>query len=217
MDRCSYKSHDSANDATDKKTIAPQDVLSALTEIEFDTFRPRLQRELAVYTEVALRKRRNKSEKKNTDNSTNGVREPSSNESRPNPKRLKREDDLHNDQAGIEESKKGILVTGASKGTNDIINGEDVGQHQSDAHEEDDGGHSDEEDEDGFENEEEDEDESEVEDDDQSLYNEDGGRVTNSHVHDDAIRLEGFSGSPGSDSGRTTHIDPCSDLDSDSD
>ncbi|WEW61637.1 histone H3/H4 domain-containing protein [Emydomyces testavorans] len=52
-----------ANEETDKKTIAPQDVLSALKEIEFESFRPRLERELAVYTEAAVHKRRSKNEK----------------------------------------------------------------------------------------------------------------------------------------------------------
>jgi hypothetical protein len=54
----------SANEETQKKTITPQDVFAALTEIEFGEFIPRLERELAVYSEAVARKRRGKKEKK---------------------------------------------------------------------------------------------------------------------------------------------------------
>jgi len=54
----------SANEETQKKTITPQDVFAALSEIEFGDFRPRLERELAVYSEAAARKRRGKKERK---------------------------------------------------------------------------------------------------------------------------------------------------------
>ncbi|KAL1954476.1 hypothetical protein VTO42DRAFT_1152 [Malbranchea cinnamomea] len=49
-----------ANEETQKKTITPQDVLSALSEIEFDSFRARLEKELAAYTEAAAKKRNGK-------------------------------------------------------------------------------------------------------------------------------------------------------------
>ncbi|KAK2797279.1 hypothetical protein FQN50_009244 [Emmonsiellopsis sp. PD_5] len=52
-----------ANEETEKKTIAPQDVFAALSELEFDAFLPRLQRELDVYTEAAAQKRKGKKEK----------------------------------------------------------------------------------------------------------------------------------------------------------
>ncbi|PGH14162.1 hypothetical protein AJ80_06031 [Polytolypa hystricis UAMH7299] len=53
-----------ANEETEKKTVTPQDVLAALSEIEFDAFRPRLERELAVYAEAAAAKRRGKKDNK---------------------------------------------------------------------------------------------------------------------------------------------------------
>ncbi|KMU72983.1 hypothetical protein CISG_09656 [Coccidioides immitis RMSCC 3703] len=46
-----------ANEETEKKTITPQDVLSALKEIEFDSFRPQLEQELVIYMETAVQKR----------------------------------------------------------------------------------------------------------------------------------------------------------------
>ncbi|PGG96373.1 hypothetical protein AJ79_09613 [Helicocarpus griseus UAMH5409] len=53
-----------ANEETEKKTVTPQDVFAALSEIEFDAFLPRLERELAVYTEAAAQKRRGKKDRK---------------------------------------------------------------------------------------------------------------------------------------------------------
>ncbi|EGC42965.1 conserved hypothetical protein [Histoplasma capsulatum var. duboisii H88] len=53
-----------ANEETEKKTITPQDVFAALSQIEFDAFLPRLERELAVYTEAAAEKRRGKKDRK---------------------------------------------------------------------------------------------------------------------------------------------------------
>ncbi|KAK2777295.1 hypothetical protein FQN53_002299 [Emmonsiellopsis sp. PD_33] len=53
-----------ANEETEKKTIAPQDVFAALSELEFDAFLPRLQRELDVYTEAAAQKRKGKKDRK---------------------------------------------------------------------------------------------------------------------------------------------------------
>jgi hypothetical protein len=50
----------SANDATLKRTVAPADVFSALTELEFDSFRARLEQELEAYTEVKAGKRKAK-------------------------------------------------------------------------------------------------------------------------------------------------------------
>ncbi|ODH40547.1 hypothetical protein ACO22_01584 [Paracoccidioides brasiliensis] len=53
-----------ANEETSKKTVTPQDVFAALSEIEFDAFVPRLQRELAVYTEANAQKRTGKKDRK---------------------------------------------------------------------------------------------------------------------------------------------------------
>ncbi|KAL1853076.1 hypothetical protein Plec18167_005734 [Paecilomyces lecythidis] len=46
-----------ANEHTLKRTLAPADVLSALTELEFDSFRPHIERELAMHTDLANSKR----------------------------------------------------------------------------------------------------------------------------------------------------------------
>jgi hypothetical protein len=54
----------SANDATLKRTIAPSDVLSVLSELEFDSLHPRLERELEAHTEAQAGKKRVTKEKK---------------------------------------------------------------------------------------------------------------------------------------------------------
>lgn len=43
-----------------KRTLAPSDVFSALSELEFDSFRSRLEQELEAYTEIKAGKRRAK-------------------------------------------------------------------------------------------------------------------------------------------------------------
>lgn len=50
----------SANDATLKRTLAPSDVFNALSELEFDSFRARLEQELDAYTEIKAGKRKAK-------------------------------------------------------------------------------------------------------------------------------------------------------------
>lgn len=50
----------SANDATLKRTLAPADVFAALSELEFDSFRSRLEQELEAYTEIKAGKRKAK-------------------------------------------------------------------------------------------------------------------------------------------------------------
>jgi hypothetical protein len=50
----------SANDATLKRTVAPADVFNALSELEFDSFRPRLEQELEAFTEIKAGKRKTK-------------------------------------------------------------------------------------------------------------------------------------------------------------
>ncbi|KAJ5432748.1 uncharacterized protein N7458_011904 [Penicillium daleae] len=49
-----------ANDATLKRTVAPADVFNALSELELDSFRPRLEQELEAYTEIKADKRKAK-------------------------------------------------------------------------------------------------------------------------------------------------------------
>ena len=50
----------SANDATLKRTIAPSDVFNALSELELDSFRGRLEQELEAYMEIKAGKRKPK-------------------------------------------------------------------------------------------------------------------------------------------------------------
>lgn len=47
-----------ANEATLKRTVAPADVFSALSELEFEAFRPRLEKELEAFTEMKVGKRK---------------------------------------------------------------------------------------------------------------------------------------------------------------
>ncbi|KAL4809604.1 histone-fold-containing protein [Aspergillus unguis] len=47
-----------ANESTLKRTVAPSDVLNALSELEFEGFRPRLEQELDKFTEAKAAKRR---------------------------------------------------------------------------------------------------------------------------------------------------------------
>ncbi|OJJ49690.1 hypothetical protein ASPZODRAFT_22423 [Penicilliopsis zonata CBS 506.65] len=49
-----------ANEATMKRTVAPADVLAALSELEFEAFRPRLERELDVHTDLIARRKNKK-------------------------------------------------------------------------------------------------------------------------------------------------------------
>ncbi|CAG8129267.1 unnamed protein product [Penicillium salamii] len=49
-----------ANDGTLKRTIAPADVFNALSELELDSFRGRLEQELEAYTEIKAGKRKPK-------------------------------------------------------------------------------------------------------------------------------------------------------------
>ncbi|KAL2832151.1 histone-fold-containing protein [Aspergillus cavernicola] len=60
-----------ANEATLKRTVTPADVFSAISELEFDGFRPRLERELDLFTEMKAAKRRGSSKK--VDGDGNGV------------------------------------------------------------------------------------------------------------------------------------------------
>ncbi|KAL4941329.1 histone-fold-containing protein [Aspergillus oleicola] len=49
-----------ANESTLKRTVSPADVLDAISELEFEGFRPRLERELDVFTNNKAAKRRPK-------------------------------------------------------------------------------------------------------------------------------------------------------------
>ncbi|KAL4976800.1 histone-fold-containing protein [Aspergillus desertorum] len=47
-----------ANEATLKRTVSPADVLNALSELEFEGFRPRLEKELDKFTDIKAAKRK---------------------------------------------------------------------------------------------------------------------------------------------------------------
>ncbi|KAJ0424630.1 histone-fold-containing protein [Aspergillus carlsbadensis] len=47
-----------ANESTLKRTVTPADVLNALSELEFEGFRPRLEKELDKYTDLKAAKRK---------------------------------------------------------------------------------------------------------------------------------------------------------------
>ncbi|KAJ5995592.1 hypothetical protein N7481_002569 [Penicillium waksmanii] len=49
-----------ANESTLKRTVAPADVFAALSELEFDSFRTRLEAELEAYTDIKAGKRKAK-------------------------------------------------------------------------------------------------------------------------------------------------------------
>lgn len=50
----------SANESTLKRTVAPADVFAALSELELDSFRTRLEAELEAYTDIKAGKRKAK-------------------------------------------------------------------------------------------------------------------------------------------------------------
>lgn len=54
----------SANEATLKRTLAPSDVLNALSELEFDSLRPQLERELDAHTEALADKKKAQKDRK---------------------------------------------------------------------------------------------------------------------------------------------------------
>lgn len=183
-------------------------MISALTEVEFDSFRPRLERELAVYTEAAARKRRNKNEKKNLDKPTDKGRADLGADTRPSIKRLKRDDGPLAEEAQRGDFGKEMLIEGV-KGRDDESDGEEeTGQHPSDTQESVD---------DDDENDAENSDEVEDEDDNEDEDDEDVEGGGDGDVGVDATRIEGLSESLESDGDRrTTHPDLYSDLDSES-
>uniref|UniRef100_A0A093VCU0 DNA polymerase epsilon subunit D n=1 Tax=Talaromyces marneffei PM1 TaxID=1077442 RepID=A0A093VCU0_TALMA len=63
-----------ANEATLKRTLAPSDVLNALSELEFDSLRPQLERELDAHTAaLADKKKAQKDRKAATTTTTSGT------------------------------------------------------------------------------------------------------------------------------------------------
>lgn len=103
----------SANEETQKKTVTPQDVLSALSEIEFDSFRPRIEKELAAYTAAAAQKRKSKKDgkgsavAKSTQGAPTGIAAgDGADESEPEAKRLKRDGMQEGGGASVKASMK---------------------------------------------------------------------------------------------------------------
>ncbi|KAJ6036322.1 hypothetical protein N7540_000601 [Penicillium herquei] len=86
-----------ANDATLKRTLAPADVFAALSELEFDSFRSRLEQELDAYMEIKAGKRKAKKSDVNGAASTAGaataVDEDVEMVDNPKTKRVKRDSD----------------------------------------------------------------------------------------------------------------------------
>ncbi|EFR00393.1 hypothetical protein MGYG_03397 [Nannizzia gypsea CBS 118893] len=76
-----------ANDMTDKKTLTPQDVLAALTEVELGDFRPHLEKQLKAYTALMNNKRESKKKGKSGKDASGG------HDGEPGSKRLKRDGD----------------------------------------------------------------------------------------------------------------------------
>ncbi|DAA73086.1 TPA_exp: putative CBF/NF-Y family transcription factor [Trichophyton benhamiae CBS 112371] len=77
-----------ANDMTDKKTLTPQDVLAALTEVELGDFRPHLEQQLKAYTALMNNKRESKKKGKPGKDGGGGQ-----DDDQPGSKRLKRDGD----------------------------------------------------------------------------------------------------------------------------
>ncbi|EZF30136.1 DNA polymerase epsilon subunit D [Trichophyton mentagrophytes] len=77
-----------ANDMTDKKTLTPQDVLAALTEVELGDFRPHLEQQLKAYTALMNNKRESKKKGKSGKDGSGGQ-----DDDQPGSKRLKRDGD----------------------------------------------------------------------------------------------------------------------------
>ncbi|EFE42296.1 CBF/NF-Y family transcription factor, putative [Trichophyton verrucosum HKI 0517] len=77
-----------ANDMTDKKTLTPQDVLAALTEVELGDFRPHLEQQLKAYTALMNNKRESKKKGKPGKDGSGGQ-----DDDQPGSKRLKRDGD----------------------------------------------------------------------------------------------------------------------------
>ncbi|KAK2742598.1 hypothetical protein FQN57_005224 [Myotisia sp. PD_48] len=85
-----------ANEVTDKKTLTPQDVLAALSEVEFEAFRPRLEQHMKAYTELMENKRQQKKERKENPGK---VKEASEGTKEPGTKRRKRDINIDDNKA----------------------------------------------------------------------------------------------------------------------
>ncbi|PKX94316.1 putative CBF/NF-Y family transcription factor [Aspergillus novofumigatus IBT 16806] len=132
-----------ANEATLKRTVTPADVFAALSEMEFEAFQPRLEKELEAFTEMKAGKRKGRksgSGQTREDDEESAVREA---------KRVKRVEGVgpSSAQAGEEEE-----------------DDDDTQEEQEQALENEEEVDEDEEDEDEDEDEEEDEDETQEED-----------------------------------------------------
>ncbi|KAK2754261.1 hypothetical protein FQN54_007140 [Arachnomyces sp. PD_36] len=158
-----------ANEATIKRTVSPEDVLSAISELEFEDFLPRLQRELAVHAEAAAGKRKKQRQKAkdresgvgaaSAGNNANNIEEGGDGER--GTKRIKIDesnDGVEGQEKGSKSSSVSVVVPNGQGDAHDDI--EDEEEEGGDEHEE-----EDEEVDDGEEEGEEDEENSEEEED----------------------------------------------------
>lgn len=176
----------SANDATLKRTVAPADVFNALSELELDAFRPRLEKELEAFTEIKAGKRKVKKTDVNGNTTaaekSTGAGEDDDVEMLDKPaKRVKRDKQQSRSAAKLETEAGGEETQGEEEEAE-----EDEENNEEEADEEDGEDEQDEE-------EEEEEDEDEEEDDDDAR-----------RADDDLDRVEDLDGS-------SRHMDPDAD------
>ncbi|KAL3460723.1 histone-fold-containing protein [Aspergillus heterothallicus] len=62
-----------ANESTLKRTVTPADVLNALSELEFESFKPRLEKELDKYTDLKAAKRKPRKSTEGGDQNGDGI------------------------------------------------------------------------------------------------------------------------------------------------
>ncbi|KAF3483235.1 uncharacterized protein GIQ15_02559 [Arthroderma uncinatum] len=110
-----------ANDMTDKKTLTPQDVLAALTEVELGDFRPHLEKQLKAYTAIMENKRESKKKGKSGKEGNGGI------DDAPGSKRLKRDNyDQEKDVSGATTGNE--TQEPSSKGQRESLQGADRGE-----------------------------------------------------------------------------------------
>ncbi|KAM5454700.1 putative DNA-directed DNA polymerase [Microsporum audouinii] len=115
-----------ANDMTDKKTLTPQDVLAALTEVELGDFRPHLEKQLKAYTAIMDSKRESKKKGKSGKDGSGGQDDP------PGSKRLKRDNKEQETAAGsgngTSSTRGATRETGSRKNQRETLHGADGGR-----------------------------------------------------------------------------------------
>ncbi|KAN0067717.1 Histone-fold-containing protein [Elaphomyces granulatus] len=202
-----------ANEATLKRTVAPTDVFTALSGLEFDLFRDRLERELAVHMEAVEKKRNATREKKAAATVSASVSTPAKADAATAARRDEEEDGDEGVRGAKRVKRSGNGVTTAATASKDhrTHNGREteLGEEEEEQEEEEEegGGESDEDeipDEDDQDEDGDEEEEQEGEEEDGDNADEDSDRVEDidgDHVH----------------GGRTLRSDPGSDSGSDRD